>query len=60
MFAWGLTCVCSAGVKQGVGVGDKLQLSIQVQQDTAWQSHVHLAITFDFYCVNICCHIQSS
>lgn len=32
LFVRCLTCVCSAGVKQCVCVGDKLQLSIQVWQ----------------------------
>lgn len=60
IFVRGLTCVCSAGVKQCVCVGDKLQLSVQVRQEATRQNHVHLTITFDFHPVYVCCHIQRS
>lgn len=56
----GLTCVHCAGVEQCVCVGDKLQLSVQVQQDAAGQRHVHLTVTFDFHSIYLCCHIQRS
>lgn len=55
-----LTCVCGARVEQCVCVGDKLQLSVQVRQEAAWQSHVHLAVTFDFHPICLRCHIQRS
>lgn len=55
-----LTCVCSAGVKQCVCVGDKLQLSVQVRQEATRHSHVHLTIPFDFHPVYVCSHIQRS
>ena len=59
-FVWGLTCVSCARVEQRVCVGDKLQLSVQVEQDAARQGHVHLAVTFDFHAVYLRCHIQRS
>ena len=58
ILVWGLTCVRCAGVKQRVCVGDKLQLSVQVRQEAAGQSHVHLAITFNSHPVYLCCHVQ--
>ena len=54
-----LTCVCSAGVEQCVGVSDKLQLAVQVRHQTAGQAHMHLTITFDGDPLHLCCNIQS-
>lgn len=54
----GLTCVRRARVEQCVCVGDELQLSVQVGQDAAGQSHVHLTVTFDLHAVDLSCHVQ--
>lgn len=53
-----LTCVRRAGVEQRVGVGDKLQLAVQVGQQAAGQTHVHLTVTFDSHPVHLRCHVQ--
>lgn len=55
-----LTCVYSTRVEKRVCVGDKLQLSVQVWQKAARQSHVHLAVTFDFHPIHLCCHVHRS
>lgn len=56
----GLTRVGGAGVEQRVRVGDELQLSVQVGQQAAGHSHVHLAVTFDFHPVHLGRDVQGS
>lgn len=56
----GLTRVGGAGVEQCVGVGDKLQLSVQVSEQAAGQRHVHLAVAFDLHAVHLGRHVQGS
>lgn len=55
-----LTHVCGAWVEQRVCVGDKLQLSVEVGQQAARHSHVHLAIAFDFHPIHLRRHVQGS
>lgn len=47
-------------MEQRVGVGDKLQLSVQVGQQAAGHSHVHLTVAFDFHPSHLGRHVQGS